>query len=437
MEYRVPELGEGVYEAELVQWKVQPGDAVQAGQNLVEVVTDKATMELPAPFSGRIEQLLAGPGQMVRIGDPILAYSPSDAEDRTVDRSEEPSAADRSATVKTFGTAANSAATVLKQRQDTTVDVPKTAAASNSPSRVKAAPSVRRMARALGVDLGRVKGTGPGGRILIDDVAAQASSKPAATKKTRAARHILDLGVAGTRIPVRGIRRRVAENMILSKKIVPHYSYVDECDVTAMLALAQALKRPLHDHGVHLTNLAFFVKAVANALQEVPIVNASLEEETAEIILHAHYHIGIATTTNKGLTVPVIRDADKRDLVDIAREIERLTRAVRAGKLHPEELQGGTFTISSVGAIGGMVTTPIINHPEAGIMGVGRVFKRPVYNDAGDIVPASILYLSFSFDHRIVDGSVGATFGNAVIRQLTNPAAMLLPPDLDVALDRR
>lgn len=426
MEYCVPELGEGVHEAELVEWQIQPGDTIRQGQKLAEVVTDKASMELPSPFAGTVRQLLATPGQSLRVGDPLLAYVPLAA------------SGDSRPVTDTTDAGANRhverSQTVADQCQPTCHD-PQTQVDTKDADRdhsndqghtFKASPSVRRMARALGLDLGQVTGSGPAGRILIEDIAARVPTRTATTRRQTGAHAILDLGVAGTRIAVRGVRRRVAENMILSKKVVPHYSYVDECDITEILALSRALKRPLLERGVRLTNLAFFVKAVASALQDVPIVNASLEEETAEIALHDQYHVGIATTTDKGLTVPVIHDADRRDLVDIAREIDRLTRAVRDGRIQPAELRGGTFTISSVGSIGGMVTTPIINHPEAGIMGVGRVFKRPAYDDHDRIVPAHVVYLSFSFDHRIVDGSVGATFGNAVIRHLMNPAPMLL-----------
>jgi len=178
---------------------------------------------------------------------------------------------------------------------------------------------------------------------------------------------------------------------------------------------------------VKLTYLGFFVKAAANALREVPLVNASVDEQAGDIVLHAHYHIGIAVATPGGLMVPVIRDADRKDLADIARDIERLSEAARTRKAQREDLRGGTFTITSIGGIGGLISTPVINHPEVGIMGIGKVVKRPVYEDNGQLRPADLVYLSFSFDHRVVDGAVGAVFGNAVIRQLQSPALLLLP----------
>jgi pyruvate dehydrogenase E2 component (dihydrolipoamide acetyltransferase)/2-oxoisovalerate dehydrogenase E2 component (dihydrolipoyl transacylase) len=219
--------------------------------------------------------------------------------------------------------------------------------------------------------------------------------------------------------------------MVLSKRTIPHYSYVDECDVSNMVALRNQLKRPLYGRGVKLTNLPFYVKAVVGALKKVPIVNSSLDEEKGEIVLHSHYHIGIATATAKGLMVPVIRDADRKNLAEIAADIERLIRAAQAGAIARGDLRGGTFTISSVGNFGGLVSTPIIHHPEVGIVAIGRIFKRPTYNEQGEIVPAHIAYLSFSFDHRVVDGSVGAMFGNAIIQQLQHPQELTTGLTLD------
>jgi pyruvate dehydrogenase E2 component (dihydrolipoamide acetyltransferase)/2-oxoisovalerate dehydrogenase E2 component (dihydrolipoyl transacylase) len=205
---------------------------------------------------------------------------------------------------------------------------------------------------------------------------------------------------------------------------------MDECDVTDLVRLRDSLRDVYTKAGVRLTYLAFIVKAVTAALKEVPIVNASLDDAAGEIVLHDHYHIGIAVATPNGLVVPVLRDADQKDITQIAREVERLSTAARAGKLQLDEVRGSTFTITSIGGIGGLISTPIINHPEVGILGIGKVVKRPTYDAAGNIRPADLVYLSFSFDHRVVDGAVGAVFGNAVVRRLQNPAALLLPEAL-------
>jgi pyruvate dehydrogenase E2 component (dihydrolipoamide acetyltransferase)/2-oxoisovalerate dehydrogenase E2 component (dihydrolipoyl transacylase) len=215
--------------------------------------------------------------------------------------------------------------------------------------------------------------------------------------------------------------------MALAKRTIPHYSYVDECDVTDLVRLREGLCETFARSGVKLTYLAFVVKAVVAALKEVPIVNSSLDEEGGEIVLHDRYSIGIAVATPAGLVVPVVRDADRKDLAAIARDIDRLSSEARAGKSRRDDLRGGTFTVTSVGNIGGLFSTPVINHPEVGILGIGKVVKRPVFDAAGNVRPADIVYLSFSFDHRVVDGAVGAAFANAVLRRLHNPAVLLLP----------
>jgi pyruvate dehydrogenase E2 component (dihydrolipoamide acetyltransferase)/2-oxoisovalerate dehydrogenase E2 component (dihydrolipoyl transacylase) len=286
------------------------------------------------------------------------------------------------------------------------------------------------LARKLGIDLARVRGSGPGGRILVEDLAAFVRPKgsdapPPVPTKTDISK--FDLGVAGTRVKLVGLRRRIAEHMVEAKKHIPHYSYIDECDMTDLVRLRAQLREPLAAAGVKLTYLAFFVKAVARALKEVPIVNSTYDEPSGEVILHDKYHIGVAVAAPNGLIVPVVKDADKKDVVAIAADIARLGADAKAGKSKIDDLKGGTFTVTSVGGIGGLVSTPIINYPEVGIMGVGKVVKRPVYDANGQLRPADIIFLSFSFDHRIVDGGVGAAFGNAVLRYLQAPALLLLP----------
>ena len=235
-----------------------------------------------------------------------------------------------------------------------------------------------------------------------------------------------DYGTPGTRVKFAGLRRKIGEHMVLSKHTIPHYTYVDECDVSALVTLRDSLKEPIARKGHKLTYLAFFVKAVAAALKEVPIVNASLDEKTEEIVLHDTCHIGIAVATPGGLVVPVVRDADKKSLLDVAAEIERLSSDARLGKLKLDELRGGSFTVTSIGNIGGLFSTPIINHPDIGILGVGKIVKRPIFDEHGQVRAADMLYLSFSFDHRVLDGAIGTAFGNAVIKHLHNPAAMLV-----------
>lgn len=408
MEFVLPHIGEGVHEAELVRWLVAVGDGVQPGQPLAELLTDKATMEVPAPFAGTITALLAGAGATLPIGAPLLTYTPT-AEAAPA-------------------TAAVAVPAARESHAADDADGPNGTAPAPTPLSVKASPSVRLMARKLGIDLTRMQGSGPEGRILIDDLgAAVRPVAPGRDMPPPRPEPRFDYGTPGSQVPLSGLRRKIAERMVRSKQSIPHYSYIDECDVSDLVRLRTALKEPFGRGGLKLSYLPFFVKAVTAALREVPIVNARLDEDGKVIHLHDRYHIGIAVATPQGLLVPVIRDADRKDVATLAREIDRLSADARAGKARLEDLRGGTFTITSVGNIGGLISTPVINPPEVGILGIGKVVRRPVYDDAGAIRPADLVYLSFSFDHRVVDGAVGAVFGNAVIARLRNPAALLLP----------
>ncbi len=417
MDFRLPELGEGVYEAELVSWLVKVGDSVKRGQNLMEVLTDKATMEVPSPFVGKITGLQAEPGQNIKVGEPVLTYAPVGQKERKENGGVKTE--DRASKVEDRGSR-------IEDGRQKSARRPVTVSTSGS---VQAAPSVRYMARKLGVDLSRVRGSGPGGRVLIDDLSSYVQPGNAEVKH-RLEEPRPDYGTPGTRIKLQGIRRKIAEHMVQAKRTIPHYGYVDECDVTELVRLREALKETYAQAGAKLTYLAFFVKAVTAALKEVPIVNASLDDKAGEIVLHDHYNIGIAVAAPAGLIVPVVHDADQKDLAPIARAIERLSADARQGKSKLEDLRGGTFTITSIGGIGGLISTPVINHPEVGILGIGKVVKRPVFDTAGNVKAADVVYLSFSFDHRVVDGAVGAAFSNAIIKRLQNPAILLLPEKL-------
>ena len=402
MEFKLPELGEGVYEAEAVRWLIKAGDAVKPGQSMLEVLTDKATMEVPAPFAGTIQKLLVEAGDKLTIGQPILDYEEKGASSKA-----SPASEGRKPPVSATG-------------EETGGSRPPLAKNTRHPEGAKngafkAAPSVRLMARKLGIDLAHVHGSGPAGRILVDDLAQQVQTPDSLPVETQ----------SGKRIKFTGLRRKIAELMVRSKHTIPHYTYVDECDVTELVTLREAHKEAFAKKGAKLTYLAFFVKAAAAALQEVPFVNASLHEKEGEIVLHDHYNIGIAVATPGGLIVPVVRDADKKSLFDVAKEIERLSKDARQGKTHLEDLRGGTFSVTSIGNLGGLFATPIILHPQVGILGVGKIVKRPVFDDKGQIKAADMLYLSLSFDHRVIDGAVGTSFGNAIIKQLQNPSAFV------------
>lgn len=404
MDFLLPELGEGVYEAEMTRWLVKAGEQVKPGQALLEVLTDKATMEVPAPFAGTISELKVQPGDRLSIGQPILAY-----EDKSSAAAATPRKAKAAPANKSAG--------------------PKAAPERNGPTPIAgiaAAPAVRQMARKLGVDLAKVRGSGPHGRILIDDLAtALPATAQAAAQASKPRETLPEWARSGKRVKLQGLRRTIAERMVHSKRIIPHYSYVDECDVTELVKLREQHKTSFAQQGVKLTYLAFFVKAVAAALRDVPMVNSSLDDAAEEIVLHDQVNVGIAVAAPHGLIVPVVRDADKLSLLDLAREIERLSDDARAGKSKLEDLRGGAFTVTSIGNLGGLFAAPIINHPEVGILGIGRIVKRPMFDDHGDVRAADMVYLSFAGDHRVIDGAIAVEFGNKVMERLRNPAEML------------
>jgi 2-oxoisovalerate dehydrogenase E2 component (dihydrolipoyl transacylase) len=397
MDFPLPPVGEGLLEVELLKWLVAPGDVVKRGQSLAEVMSDKATMEVPSPFEGTITGTLAEPGKKVQVGQVILQYDGKN------------------------GTPAPAEKTAPLPLAQPVIDIPEAA----PQDRIAAAPSIRMLARKLGLDLSLVRGTGPGGRILLEDI-TPLIRPPEVAKPITPPKPMYDVGKAGTRVKLLGLRRRIAEQMVAAKSSIPDFTTVDECDFTELVSLRNQLKESFAKAGVKLTYLPFIVKAITRALKDFPIVNSTFDDVGQEITLHDEYHIGIAVAAPTGLVVPVIKNADQKDIAIIAGEIERLSSDVRAGRPKLEDLKGSTYTITSIGNIGGLFATPIINKPEVGIMAVGKIVTRPVFDAQKQVKAAEMGYLSFTFDHRIVDGAIGALFSNAVIRRLQNPAALLL-----------
>ena len=437
MDFQLPELGEGIYEAELVRWLVKPGDVIRRGQGLMEVMTDKATMEVPSPFAGVIDSLAVEEGGQLKVGETILTYKEADQKSEGGKGREGDGVKKKDVEMDQPGDGAKPGINRNRLAGDgekktegmrgRVGDGAKRAVAALP----KAAPSVRLMARKLSIDLEQVHGSGPDGRILIEDLTSRiAEQRQAEPDGSRLAAPRQDFGKPGTRLKFHGVRRKMAENMVRAKHVVPHSTYVDECDVTELVRLRQSLRDKFSNSGIKLTYLPFFVKAVTEALREIPIVNSSLDEPAEEVVLHDHYHIGVAAATPAGLIVPVLHNADRKALPEIARELERLNAEAKTGKSRLEDLRGGTFTITSIGGLGGLISTPVVNHPQAAILGIGRIVKRPVYDESGNIKPADLVYLSLSFDHRILDGAVAAAFCNAVMRHLQNPAVLLLPENL-------
>jgi pyruvate dehydrogenase E2 component (dihydrolipoamide acetyltransferase) len=421
---KLPDIGEGVAEGEIVRWLVKPGEAVREDQPLVEVMTDKASVEIPSPRTGTIEALHVEEGKVVPVGTVLVSIAvagePPPAGTRASAAGAAPSAAAR---------AASSSAT---------------ATAPPAP-RVQATPAVRQLARELGVGLEDITGSGPAGAITADDVRRSAgASSTAGAKASSAPSPGVGAGPSATagrtatgpdteretRIPLRGLRRVIAEHMRRSVATAAHFTFVAECDMTAIVEQRDRLKGRAEAAGIKLTYLAFVLKALIEPLRRHPQLNASLDDERGEIVLKRYYHIGVATHTDEGLTAPVVRDLDRLTLFGIAREVQRLADAARRGALKLEELQGGTFTVTTTGAKGGVLATPILHHPQVGILGVHEVKKRPAVVD-GEIVARDLCNLSLSLDHRVVDGAVGAEFLYDVVHHLEHPAEWLGPSDIE------
>lgn len=416
IEFKLPAIGEGVVEGEIVRWLKQPGDNVMANEPLVEVMTDKATVEIPSPQDAVVAEHKAPEGEIAAVGQVIAMLSGDGA----------PAAAPAPASTP----------------EPAPAPTPAPAAPSTTPARaasptngkVLATPAARALAREAGIDLSTVPGDR--GRITKADVAAaQAAPAPAAPAAPAAApapapqpapAPAPSSSDADELIPFRGMRRRIAEGMVKSYTTAVHYTYVEQIDVTKLVAARKDAKSIAKAEGVSLTYLPFIVKAVIAGLKKYPIVNAFLDEAGGNIVKRKQYNIGIATATEQGLMVPVLRDADRMSILDIAGEIVRVSEAAREGKASRDELTGSTFTITSLGAIGGVLATPILNHPEVGILGVHAIRKTPVFDENDNVVAAHLMNLSVSLDHRVVDGFEGASFMQEVKRQLENPNLLFL-----------
>ncbi len=452
MEFKLPEIGEGVQEGELIRWLVKDGDTVKADQPLLEVMTDKATVEVPSPTSGTISGISAKEGAMIKIGATLAQIAegaaPAQVESPKVEAP------------KVEVAPKTEAPPVVKTVEVPTQSPPGAPNGKSAPayqganenlsaSSVPAAPIVRAMAQRSGVDLGQVTGTGPdvGGqrRVLEEDLLKFLNSKditagtgaisagapsvasPSASAKVVFPSYSAASGEEVERKPLRGLRRAISNAMVKSKFTAPHYAYVDEFECSSLVELREQAKKSAESMGIKFSYLPFIVKAVVGALKEYPAVNATLEDgpDGQTLVYKKFYHIGIAVATPDGLVVPVIKHADKKSLLEIAHEIQTLSEKTRAGKASGEELKGSTFTITSMGNVGGLFATPIINYPEVAIMGVYRIQEKPIVKD-GQIVIGKTMHLSLSLDHRVVDGVIGAEFSNAVIARLANPARLML-----------
>jgi len=423
-EFRLPDIGEGVAEGEVVRWFVKAGDSIREDDPLVSVLTDKANVEIPSPKSGRVLSIHAQVGEKVKVGGLLVTIEPAGA----------PGSGPPSPTVPVAPPAAS--APTQHPTPPPPNETPRPAAATGN---ALASPFVRRRATELGIDLTRVKGSGPGGRIMDSDLeipqppSGEPTSSPmwpalsAGTQPVPRAvvsppqRPSLNADDVLERIPIRGIRRVIAEHMSEATHRAAHFTYVEEVDVSELVTLRDRMAKHVEKKGVRLSYLPFIVKAVVAGLKAHPKLNATMDDAREELVVRAHYHIGIATAGPDGLIVPVVHNADRLSVVALARDILDLADRGRAGKLTRAELTGSTFTMTSLGALGGVLATPILNYPEVAILGVHRIIKRPVYRPDGSLAPADLMNLSLSLDHRVLDGIEGAQFVATVKAYLEDP----------------
>lgn len=437
-EFRLPDIGEGIHEGEIVKWFVKAGDTIEEDDVLAEVQNDKSVVEIPSPVSGTVEEVLVDEGTVAVVGDVIVKIDAPDAEEmqfkgshsddsssKQEEKQEEASAEEES----TSSSQTQQASTASNQEAE--VDENKT---------VKAMPSVRKYARENGVNIKAVTGTGKNGRITKEDVDAylnggstdSASNESAAASSTgneetstSAYQSVPEGDFPETTEKIPAMRKAIAKAMVNSKHTAPHVTLMDEIDVQELWDHRKKFKEIAAEQGTKLTFLPYVVKALVSALKKYPALNTSFNEEAGEVV-HKHYwNIGIAADTDKGLLVPVVKHADRKSIFEISDEINELAVKARDGKLTSDEMKGATCTISNIGSAGGQWFTPVINHPEVAILGIGRIAQKPIVKD-GEIIAAPVLALSLSFDHRQIDGATGQNAMNHIKRLLNNPELLLM-----------
>jgi pyruvate dehydrogenase E2 component (dihydrolipoamide acetyltransferase) len=440
-EFKLPDIGEGIAEGEIVGWLVKPGDSVIEGQDLVEIMTDKATVTIGAPKSGNIVELGGAVGETIAVGGVLAVFDlPGESLVASGGAGAPPhapaSAADAAEQSHDEGPAASAVGDIRTSLPGIDLaSAPGKPSAANSADyyndRPLAAPATRKLARELGVDLHRIQPSDKSGRIQREDVermgarAVDGVQGVPAPEIASIAATPRSSGRDEERIPIRGMRKRIFENMARAKRNAAHFTYVDECDASALVALRERTLPLALQAGVKLNYLPFVIRAVVLALNKYPALNAIVDDAAQEIVMRKRHDIGIATSTDAGLIVPVVRDVDRLSLLDIAREIQRLGDAARAGKTATADLGGSSFTVTSLGKLGGLLATPVINYPEVAILSVHEIKPRPVVR--GDqIVIGQIMMLSLSFDHRVIDGAAGAAFARQIITILQEPDRLLL-----------
>ncbi|WML38941.1 dihydrolipoamide acetyltransferase family protein [Neobacillus sp. OS1-2] len=429
-QFKMPDIGEGIHEGEIVKWFVKPGDKVQEDDVLCEIQNDKAVVEIPSPVEGTVQEVLVGEGTVATVGQVLVTFDAPGYENLQFKGDEHAEEAPKQEAAPAQEVKQETAAPAAEAEQQAEVDPNR---------RVIAMPSVRKYAREKGVEIRLVAGSGDNGRVLKTDIdaflnggaavqASETTTAPAPEEaKTEApkAAPIPQGEYPETREKMSGIRKAIAKAMVNSKHTAPHVTLMDEVDVAKLVTHRKKFKEVAAAKGIKLTFLPYIVKALTSALREFPALNTSLDDATSEIIHKHYYNIGIAADTDKGLLVPVVKDADRKSVFTISNEINELAGKARDGKLAPHEMKGASCTISNIGSAGGQWFTPVINHPEVAILGVGRIAEKPIVKN-GEIVAAPVLALSLSFDHRMIDGATAQNALNHIKRLLNDPELLLM-----------
>ena len=426
----LPEIGEGVNEGELVSWLVQPGDSVEVDQSIAELMTDKATVEVPSPIAGTVKELKFSEGDTIEVGQALI-------------------------TVEEGAAAAKPAATPTPSAPAPAAPAPAAAAAATTPPPapavnngggmatitpppanfdVLATPSTRRLARETNVDINTISGTGLAGRVTRDDVlgattgtgAVAAGAATTTTQSPQMWTPPQNFTTGGEeRVPLKGIRKKIAENMQMAKRVVPHFTLMDEANVTQLINLRTELKPQAEKMGVKITYLPFVMKALIATVREFPKFNGMIDDAAQEIVYKKYFNVGFAADTPNGLLVPVIKNADQKTIYQLSNEIVDLATRARAGKLALDEMKGACFTITNIGSVGGTYATPIINHPEVAIFGMYKIQERPIIND-GELDVASFMNFTVTCDHRLIDGAEAARFLSAFISRIESPGRLMM-----------
>ncbi|WP_045515527.1 dihydrolipoamide acetyltransferase family protein [Neobacillus niacini] len=438
----MPDIGEGIHEGEIVKWFIKPGDKVQEDDVLCEIQNDKAVVEIPSPVEGTVLEVLVAEGTVATVGQVLVTFDAPGYENLQFKGDEHTEEAPKQEAPAAPAAAQEAPATPPPAPAASGIGTTTPQAEVDPNRKIIAMPSVRKYARDKGVEITQVPGSGKNGRIVKADIdaflsgGAPAAATPAAETATPAAVQaeaapapkaapIPQGEYPETREKMSGIRKAIAKAMVNSKHTAPHVTLMDEIDVTKLVAHRKKFKEVAAAKGIKLTFLPYIVKALTSALREFPALNTSLDDATSEIIHKHYYNIGIAADTEKGLLVPVVKDADRKSVFSISNEINELAGKARDGKLAPNEMKGASCTISNIGSAGGQWFTPVINHPEVAILGVGRIAEKPIVRN-GEIVAAPVLALSLSFDHRMIDGATAQNALNHIKRLLNDPELLLM-----------